>query len=162
MAARTRAERDLVRTTLAVLAILALIAGTLWVVRPFVPAILWASTLVVATWPLHIALQRRLWGKRALAVTVMTTALLLVFVVPLVIALATLIAHAGEIVDWVRSLAARGLPPPPSWLAGVPLAGAKLVDLWNEIALGGPEGIWARAAPYANEVVGWLLGKIGG
>jgi predicted PurR-regulated permease PerM len=156
------AERDLVRTVLAVLAILALIVGTFWIVRPFVPAFLWASTLVVATWPVHLAVERRLWGKRGLAVTVMTTALLLVFVVPLVVALATLISHAGEIVDWVRSISSRAPPAAPGWLAGVPLAGPTLVELWNEVVAGGAEGIWPRVAPYADEVVGWLLAKIGG
>src|SRR6266478_5222384 len=73
---------DLTRLTLAVLFIAALIAISLWIVSPFLPAIIWAATLVIATWPIMRGLQARLWNRRALAVTVMTIVLLVLFVVP--------------------------------------------------------------------------------
>ena len=41
---------DLARITLAVLFIAALIGTSLWVLRPFLPAVIWAAMLVVATW----------------------------------------------------------------------------------------------------------------
>ena len=40
-----------------------------------------ATTLVVATWPIMLRVQRRLWNKRGLAVAVMTLALLSALVV---------------------------------------------------------------------------------
>ena len=55
---------------LAVLVIAGLIVTSLWILRPFLPAVIWATTLVIATWPIMRRLQDRLWGKRALAVTV--------------------------------------------------------------------------------------------
>jgi preprotein translocase subunit SecE len=42
-------RQDLARTTFAVLCILMLIAGSLWVLRPFLAATVWATMLVVAT-----------------------------------------------------------------------------------------------------------------
>ena len=77
-----RPARDLTRTTLAVLLIGILIVGNFWILRPFLPSLLWAVMIVVATWPLMLGVQARLWGRRGLAVTVMTLALLLVFIVP--------------------------------------------------------------------------------
>ncbi|MCE3242444.1 MAG: hypothetical protein K0Q83_2951, partial [Deltaproteobacteria bacterium] len=69
----TSEERsDIPRVVLAGLFIVALIGSSIWILRPFLGAIVWAGTIVVATWPLMISLQARLWNKRALAVAVMT------------------------------------------------------------------------------------------
>ncbi|MGE5301511.1 MAG: AI-2E family transporter YdiK, partial [Acidobacteriota bacterium] len=73
---------DVTRTTLAVLFIGILIASSFWVLRPFLTSIVWATIIVIATWPLLRKLQGRLWGRRGLAVAVMTIVLLLVIVVP--------------------------------------------------------------------------------
>ena len=76
-------QRDLTRNTLAVLCILLLIAASLWVLRPFLAATIWAVMIVVATWPLLKMLEQRFDGRRGLAVAVMTLAMLLLLVVPL-------------------------------------------------------------------------------
>ena len=67
---------ELARTMLAVLTIGGLIAATFWVLRPFLPALIWSAMIVVATWPLMLATQARLGGRRGWAVTVMTCLLL--------------------------------------------------------------------------------------
>ncbi|MFL9929141.1 hypothetical protein P0D88_07740 [Paraburkholderia sp. RL18-103-BIB-C] len=59
---------DLARVVLAVAALVLLIGGSLYIVHPFVPALIWGSTIVVTTWPLMLGIQRRLGGRRALAV----------------------------------------------------------------------------------------------
>ena len=69
-------QRDITRNVLAVLFIVTLIGSSIWILRPFLGAIVWATTIVVATWPLMMTVQGWLWGKRALAVTVMTLVLL--------------------------------------------------------------------------------------
>ena len=46
--------RDMVRTTLGVLFIGALIITSFWIVRPFIAATIWATMLVVATWPVML------------------------------------------------------------------------------------------------------------
>ena len=155
-------RHELVRATLSVLAILALIAGCFWILKPFIPALLWASTIVIATWPLLLALQRRLWGRRALAVAVMTTVLLLVLVVPMAVGVASLVDHADEIAAWVGSLQGRTMPPPPAWLAKIPLAGEQLTALWNEAAASGGESLLGQLVPYADKFIAWLIAKIGG
>ena len=76
----TDIRRDLARNTLAVLCILGLIGLSLWVLRPFLAASVWAAMLVVATWPLFRALEERLGNRRAPAVAIMTLAMLLLLV----------------------------------------------------------------------------------
>ncbi len=60
--AGTRGE--LARVTFGVLFIGLLLAGTLWVVRPFIGPTIWATMVVVATWPLMLRVQDRLGGRR--------------------------------------------------------------------------------------------------
>ena len=75
---------NLTRVVLGVAFIL-LIGGTsLYILKPFLPGLIWATMIVVATWPMLIAIQRRLRGKRALAVLVMMALLLFVVIGPLV------------------------------------------------------------------------------
>ena len=45
-------KRDLTRTTLAVLFIGGLIVASFWIIQPFLPAVIWAATIVIATWPI--------------------------------------------------------------------------------------------------------------
>src|SRR5258705_4973199 len=89
-------RRDLTRTVFAVLIIGGLIAASLWIVRPFLAATIWATMIAVTTWPVLRTLQARLWRKRWLAATVMTAALLLVFVLPLSAALRTIVGNCGR------------------------------------------------------------------
>src|ERR1700761_2824609 len=94
------AQRDLVRTVLAILFIGGLIATSFWILWPFLPATIWATTLVVATWPIMLQVQRRLWNQRPLAVAVMTLALLLVFVAPFWLAASTIAQNFDTLMGW--------------------------------------------------------------
>src|SRR5205823_14502582 len=85
-----QAHSELTRTTLAVLFVGGLIAASFWILWPFLPAVIWATTLVVATWPIMLQVQLRLWHNRGLAVAVMTIALLLIFVFSFWLAIVTI------------------------------------------------------------------------
>jgi len=153
---------DLTRTTLAVLFVAGLIAACFWILRPFLPALIWATTLVVATWPVMLQVQHRLWNRRGLAVAIMTLALLLVFVVPFWLATTTIIDNFDRIVEWGTSLKSFKLPPPPQWLAGVPLFGDRAAQFWESIASSGVEPLVAKAAPYAGNAASWFVAALGG
>ena len=73
---------DITRTTLAVLFIGILIAACFWITRPFLLPLLWATMIVIATWPMMLGVQGRLGGRRKPAVAVMTLALALIFSSP--------------------------------------------------------------------------------
>jgi predicted PurR-regulated permease PerM len=153
---------DLTRTTLAVLFVAGLIAACFWILRPFLPAIIWATTLVVATWPLMERVQHRLWNRRGLAVAVMTVALLLVFIVPFWLAITTITDNFERILGWATSLQSFKLPPPPEWLGTVPLFGDKATEFWESVATTGVEPLVSRAAPYAGDAAAWFVAALGG
>jgi predicted PurR-regulated permease PerM len=153
---------ELTRTTLAVLFVGGLIGVSFWILWPFLPAVIWATTLVVATWPIMLRVQRRLWNKRGLAIAVMTIAILVIFVLPFWLAIATITQHFDRIVDWVTSFAAFKLPPPPHWLAGLPFFGQQAALLWASATTSGIEPLVARAAPYAGNAAAWFVSALGG
>src|SRR5512144_3053551 len=124
-AAERGSQRDLARIVLSVLLIFILIAASFWILRPFVLSVVWAAMIAVATWPLMIRLQARV-RSRAVAVVIMSAAMVLVFVVPMVLAIQTLVDNADTMKRWGQLLATAAIPPPPDWLLKVPLAGAKL------------------------------------
>ncbi len=154
-------QRDLTQITLGVLFICALIAAAFWILRPFLPAVIWATMVVVATWPVMLGIQARLWGKRALAATVMTLGLLLVLVVPLSLAIATLVENADWLVESGKSLAAFKVPPPPDWVAGLPVVGPKLQTFLEQFAAAGIQEFAAKLAPYAGSVTKWFVSEVG-
>src|SRR5262245_37344424 len=102
-------RHDLTRTTLAILFLAALIGGSVWILRPFLPAIIWAAMLAIATWPLLRSLEARLGGSRALAVSIMTLSILVIFVVPFWLAIGTIVKHSGQMIAWAEQLASSGL-----------------------------------------------------
>jgi predicted PurR-regulated permease PerM len=152
---------DLTRITLAVLFIGGLIAASFWIVQPFLPALVWATALVVAGWPLMREIQRRLWNRRALAVAVMTAVLLLVLIVPLALAITTIVDNADKIAGWVTLLATMRLPPPPDAVRNLPLVGEKIAATWEQTVAAGAGDLAARLAPYAGKVVGWFVSQVG-
>ena len=87
-------RQDLTRIVLAVICLLLLIGTTLWVLRPFLAAGVWATMLVVSTWPLLKSLQARLGDRRAPAVALMTLGLLLLLILPLWAAIDTIAGNA--------------------------------------------------------------------
>jgi predicted PurR-regulated permease PerM len=155
------ASRDVTRITLAVLFIGALIAASFWVFKPFLTAFIWATIIVVATWPLLLKLQAMLWHRRGLAVAVMTVILLLVLVIPLSLAILTIIDSADEIVTRVKSLSTFTVPPMPEWIGNIPFVGKKIAVYWQQYAALQPEELSARLTPYAGKALSWFAAKAG-
>jgi predicted PurR-regulated permease PerM len=152
-------RQDLARITLGVLCLLLPVGGSLWILRPFAGALVWATTLVVTTWPLMKSLEACFGHRRGPAVAVMTAAMLLLLIVPLWAAVATLVRSADEVSSLAKSLAQTGLPEPPDWVAALPLAGERVRAAWAEAAASGPEGFAAKLLPHLAEGVRWILGS---
>jgi predicted PurR-regulated permease PerM len=149
MAPDPRTPLDLARLILATISILGLLLLSLWILSPFFTAMIWALMIVVACWPLMLGLQRILVGRRALAVTAMTAVMLMVFILPLALAAGTIVANADTLWHWGRMAADFELPPPPEWVATLPLVGPRISELWKTLREAGLDDLVQRTAPYA-------------
>lgn len=155
-------EPGLTRSTLAIFLIAMLAAASFWILRPFLPSAIWATMVVVSTWPVMRWIEGRLWHKRSLAVLVMTLLLLLVFVVPFSLALSAMLENAEGLIASLKSLVPASPPPPPAWLEALPLVGPEATRLWQTVAAMGLQELSAKITPYSGAVIRWLLARAGG
>jgi predicted PurR-regulated permease PerM len=155
-------QTDLTRTILAILITLGLIVGSAWTLLPFLSALAWATTIVVATWPLMLRVERRMGGRRAVATTVMMLVILAIFIVPFSLAIAVLLQASIEGLEIVRAVARDGLPSPPAWLDALPWVGARLTAEWQALAAGGPEALAEALRPFVRSGASWVLQVTGG
>lgn len=153
-----RQSVDIARVLLVIVMLLALMIGSLYVLRPFLPGLIWATTIVVATWPVLLSIQRHCGGRRWLATVAMLFILLFVIVLPLYQAISTLALHGGAIMAAVKSLPDYALLAPPAWIAGIPLAGPRIAQEWQTLSDAGAGGLLARIEPYLTTAAHWLLG----
>jgi predicted PurR-regulated permease PerM len=159
---RAPGGRDLTRLTFGVLFIGLLLGVSLWVLRPFLGPAIWATMVVVATWPLMLRVQAAVGGRRWLAVTVMTLLLLLLFVVPLVLAIVTIVGNADRLIDWARLAAAWRLPEAaPEWLRTLPMVGGLIDGLWAQLTALGLRDLLPRVSPYAGDLTRWFVAEVG-
>ncbi len=154
-------NQDLTRITFGVLFIGATLIACFWILGPFLPAIVWASTLVIASFPLMERVQKALWNIRPLAVAVMTVALLLVFVVPFWLAIGTIVEHTSQLIGFVKGLETFRLPAAPDWLTTLPVIGEKANEMWESAADMGLRDLGPQLVPYAGRVTNWFVAEVG-
>jgi predicted PurR-regulated permease PerM len=155
---KPQANPDLARILFIVAILCALTIGTLYVMRPFIPGLIWATTIVCATWPAMIGIQRRCGNRRWLATLIMLLILLVVIVLPLYEAVSTLALHGAEIMDVIRKLPDYALTPPPEWVHSIPVVGSRIASKWQEFSDAGPGGLLAQLEPYVSIAAHWLIG----
>jgi predicted PurR-regulated permease PerM len=136
-----------------VTAMVALVIGCLVVLKPFLGALLAASILCYSTWPIYRYIEHAVGGRSWLAALVMTLLILCVLVVPLALIALSFRDDVPQLVEHVRDTLAEGLPPPPEWVAGLPLVGEPLDAAWREIAQSPAQlaELLKRFAPQARE-----------
>ncbi|MES2683559.1 MAG: AI-2E family transporter [Pseudomonadota bacterium] len=124
--------------------VLVVAIGCAMVLRPFLPALLFASVVAISTWPLFRALQRRLGGQLLLPATLLCTVVVVLLIVPAVLVLLSfgdgLIWALGVVEDYSRSAPAQA----PDWIVRIPLLGT-MVEHW-----------WAAVYAGEDRLLGWL------
>jgi predicted PurR-regulated permease PerM len=144
-----------------IVALTALVGGSLWVLSPFIPSLIWAVTIVVTTWPLMIRVEKMLWGRRGLAVTVMTLGLLLLFFVPLTLAIMTVLNNVDTISGWIKLASNLKGSEPPSWLVSLPVVGPRIASFLTDIVEHGADPLLGKVMPYVGTVAGRVLKEAG-
>ncbi|HEY2455257.1 MAG TPA: AI-2E family transporter YdiK [Scandinavium sp.] len=149
--------RDIPQILLSVLFLSLMIVACLWIVQPFVLGFAWAATIVIATWPILIKLQRLLFGRRSLAVLAMTLLLFLLFVIPIALLINSLMDGS---VPLVHAITTGNIALPDfTWLNHIPLVGAKLYSGWHSLLDMGGSAIMAKVRPYIGTTTTWFVGQ---
>ncbi|MBD8161785.1 AI-2E family transporter YdiK [Erwinia persicina] len=135
------------------------IVACFWVVQPFILGFAWASMVVIATWPLMIKIQGWLWGRRGLAVLVMTLLLILVFIIPVALLVNSLIENSAPLFAWLSS--GHVQMPELHWLRSTPLVGRKLYSAYHNLVAGGGSALIAQIQPYIGRTTGFFFAQAG-
>jgi predicted PurR-regulated permease PerM len=53
------------------------------------------------------------------------------------------------------------IPPPPAWVAGLPMVGGWLAQMWQQAAEVGSVGLISRLTPYADDIAKWFVSQAG-
>lgn len=108
-----------------------LIVGCVFVLHPFLAALLFAAVICVFTWPLY----HRMWlalGKRdALAAVTMTLFLLLSLILPMAYLAVNLADSASLLLGEARAIVQQLPPHAPQWLENLPVVGKQLAESWQ-------------------------------
>jgi predicted PurR-regulated permease PerM len=153
-------QKDLVRNILVISLTGALLAACFWIMKPFLPALIWATMIVIATWPLMIIVEKKVMGRRP-ATMVMMGLLLLVFVIPFTLALGTIVENAPQITSIGKQLATLQAPAPPDWVEKIPWVGDTAREYWQKVADTDSAEYTKKLTPYITEVAGWLVSQAG-
>jgi predicted PurR-regulated permease PerM len=111
-------------TQLATVLLLAL--GCVYVLRPFLTAILFAAAVVISSWPLYQRLLARMRGRKTLAALSMTFSLTLLVIIPIALVAYNLADNVAHTFEQVKAVIEQGGVQSPAWLRQVPLVGGWL------------------------------------
>lgn len=129
---------------------------TLLIVRPFAGPLIWAITLAIALWPPFERLRGWLGGRTGAAAALVTTALLVLLVLPLGRLAVTVGGQVDDALRLAADLSRAPLPPPPAWLLGLPVVGERLQELWSVLESDRAAAL-AAALPQVRTALGWAL-----
>lgn len=137
-------------------AITFLLVGCFYVLRPFLPAILFALAVTISSWPLFLSLAA-CSRRRTLAAALMTAALVLVIILPLALVTYNLADDVSRVYEQIKITFDAGAIAPPSWLKDVPLVGATVDGYLREI-IGSREQLLSLAKTLLEPARHYLLG----
>lgn len=119
-------QRGLISIALTV----SIVAMTIFIVHRFIPSIIWAAIIVIATYPLYKR-WRRLFGKKInLSAFLFTCILGLLLLLPLSWLVSILVTELQLFVNYLQTINKLG-GPPPDFIQKFPFIANDLVSYWN-------------------------------
>ncbi|MDO9150025.1 MAG: AI-2E family transporter [Methylotenera sp.] len=133
-----------------------LIVGCVFVLYPFMPAMLFAAVICVFTWPLYQRIWRLLGKRDMLAAVTMTLLLLFALILPMAYLAVNLADSATVLLDEAQSALQSLQPTAPTWLTSLPIIGEQLADSWQR-ALVSHEELMRLLNQYSEPIRAFLL-----
>lgn len=141
-------------TRIAIVVLLTL--GCLYVLKPFLAAILFAAAVVISSWPLYLRLLDAMRGHRSIAALTMTLTLTLLIIIPLSTVAYNLADDVARGFEELRYLVEHRELEPPPWLREVPLIGQS-IDTYLRELIASREQMVALAQRMVEPARRWLV-----
>lgn len=101
-----------------------------FIIHRFIPSLIWAAIITIATYPLYLRWQKLFGQKHNLSAALFTSLVGLVILLPLSWMLKLLITETQLFINYLQNMNNLG-GAPPGFLSKIPLLGKDLVDYWN-------------------------------
>ncbi|MEO1767154.1 AI-2E family transporter [Thiobacter aerophilum] len=137
-------------------AVVLLALGTSLVLLPFLSALLWASILCYATWPVFERTSVLLGQRRNLAATLMCLAVAVLLVLPFFVVGASLADNVSRLSSTLQDSLTHLPASPPAWLANFPVLGGSMAEFWQR-AVDQPDSLIQQARASLPSVSRWVL-----
>lgn len=108
-----------------------IVAFTFFIVHKFIPSMVWAAILVIATYPLYKRWCIIFGNRRNLSATLFTIFMGLVFLIPLSWLIGILIKESQLFINFLQQINANG-GAAPDFIKNVPFVGTDLVAYWDQ------------------------------
>lgn len=143
---------------IALIAILA--AWCFEIVRPFLVPLIWGVIIGIAAFPGYRRLSNALKGRTGSAAVIFVVLALTVLLIPVYL-LSQSVVDGAQVL--VRDLGEGPLrvPPPPSWVQGLPLVGDGFHRSWSQASVN-LESALGRFLPQIQAALRWLVGAAAG
>ena len=123
-----------------------LVALALWTAAGFLSALIWATILAVALWPLYIKFAKRFTsGPSGFAAFIFTVSVALILITPMSLAVYQFAQQGDVLVGWLKRAGESGIEV-PEWIARMPIA-AEGIQQWWRANLSDPKAAtgWLRS-----------------
>lgn len=124
-------SRNIIETVLVLFLLLALLVAMYEVLHIFFGVLTFALVFAISFNGFFEGMTRRLNGKRKLTAFLYSLLLIAVLAVPLGFLFSSLARNVQPVIAWVNDVKVNGLPPLPSSVANIPLAGKSIANLWS-------------------------------
>lgn len=131
---------------------LTILASAVWLMHGFIPALLWAVVIAVATWPLRVKVaQKTKFGDKGVA-AIMTVAVAALLFFPIVYALVLAASDLGALTGWIMEAQKTGIAV-PEWIRMIPKIGDPAASWWSanladpvglSVFLGNADNAWVK------------------
>ena len=116
------------------LALLILLAGCVWIIKPFFSALMWAIILTYSLYPLQRIFTRWFRGSRTLAACLVTLTVTVLVVGPIVLVGVSLSQDGKDLALATRKWFVSISDEPPEWARGIPIIGDEVETYWGQFA----------------------------
>lgn len=148
-------QKNAMAAFIQIAAVVLIVSWCFAIVRPFIGMVVWATIIAVALHPLHLSVSAKLGGREKLSATLFVIIGLAIILIP-----TFLLAESS--VFAIRKLAASlnegsiVVPPPDPSVAGWPLIGDRVFEIWSGLA-SNLEDTLNSFAPQLQAIGAWLV-----
>lgn len=145
---------DLLQILFSLFFIFTILIAFIWIIKPFILSFTWAGIIVITTWPILIKLQYLFWGKRSIAILIIITVIILIFIMPILLLTNSLI---DNVVTFMHLIFNKNNASNFFWLNKIPIIGNRLYFHYHKLIKNSGFILINKIQPYLGKTTGFFF-----